>query len=40
MRPIGVELYAPNDVDKTAFHALYAQKDAIEKEVFASRMLR
>jgi hypothetical protein len=29
---IGVELYAPNDVDKTAFHALYVQKDAIEKE--------
>lgn len=27
-----MELYAPNDVDKSAFHALYAQKDAIEKE--------
>jgi hypothetical protein len=29
---VGVELYAPNDTDKSAFHALYVQKDAIEKE--------
>ncbi|MGH6937389.1 DUF4268 domain-containing protein [Hypericibacter sp.] len=29
---IGVELYASNDLDKTAFRALYAQKEAIEKE--------
>ena len=29
---IGVELYTPNDPEKTAFHALLAQKDAIEKE--------
>jgi hypothetical protein len=29
---IGVELYAPHDVEKAAFHALYAEKDAIEKE--------
>jgi LPS export ABC transporter protein LptC/lipopolysaccharide transport protein LptA len=29
---IGVELYAQNDVDKAAFHALHAEKDAIEKE--------
>jgi hypothetical protein len=31
-RRIGVELYAYDDSQKVAFHALYAQKDAIEKE--------
>lgn len=29
---VGVELYAPKDIEKTAFHALYAQKATIEKE--------
>jgi hypothetical protein len=29
---VGVELYASNDVDKSAFRALLAQKDIIEKE--------
>jgi hypothetical protein len=29
---IGVEFYIHNDVEKAAFHALYAQKEVIEKE--------
>ena len=29
---IGVEFYIHNDVEKTAFHALHAEKEAIEKE--------
>jgi hypothetical protein len=29
---VGVELYAYNDVDKAFFHALHAEKDAIERE--------
>jgi len=29
---VGVELYASNDADKTAFHALHDQKETIEKE--------
>src|SRR5262249_50998614 len=28
-----VELYAPNDVNKAAFKALYAQKENIEREI-------
>jgi Domain of unknown function (DUF4268) len=29
---VGVELYAPKDAEKTAFNALYAQKEAVERE--------
>jgi hypothetical protein len=32
-RRIGVELYAYDDSQKVAFHALYAQKDGVEKEL-------
>lgn len=30
---VGVELYIINDVGKAAFHALYAQREAVEKEL-------
>ena len=32
---IGVELYAPNDVNKAAFRALHEQKEVIEREINA-----